>query len=265
MKLTLQRKWTTDKSTIGELCINGAFECFVLEDKLRAPGVKVPGQTAISAGTYQVALTYSNRFKVIMPLLINVPNFAGIRIHPGNSPVNTAGCLLVGRTRGADWIGESRAAYARLYNQLARVVGKERVEIEIINPPGWQQSSIAARIAEQEFAEAFQIRVPSLQAAQPGVGVAAVTPSAPPTVAPSATLPPAQAAASVTNASAPALLRSPLPLVVSFARLLPFLSTGLAGAANFYQQYKWPLWCIAAAVVSFWAGWHLRPPERKST
>lgn len=137
MKLTLQRKTATPHSTIGEIYINGAFSCFTLEDRLRAPGVKIHGQTCIPAGTYQVAITMSNRFKTVMPLLVGVPNFSGVRIHVGNSAVNTEGCLLVGRTAGKDWVGESRMAYVHLFNQLAVAARTEKIEIEILNPPGW--------------------------------------------------------------------------------------------------------------------------------
>ena len=53
MELRLERKWFTPKSTIGELSIDDAFQCFTLEDVFR-PGdifqVKVPGATAIPEG-----------------------------------------------------------------------------------------------------------------------------------------------------------------------------------------------------------------------
>ena len=132
MKLELRRTWVTAQATIGELFVDGIFECYTLEGALRSDGVKIAHQTCIPAGRYAIALTYSNRFKVIMPQLLNVPGFEGIRIHPGNSAVDTSGCILVGRKRGVDWIGESRLAYAQLYRHLAVAVGS--VVIDIVDP-----------------------------------------------------------------------------------------------------------------------------------
>ena len=50
----------------------------------------------IPAGTYEVRLTYSPRFKKYLPLLMNVPGRTGIRIHTGSKPEHSKGCILVG-------------------------------------------------------------------------------------------------------------------------------------------------------------------------
>jgi hypothetical protein len=84
-----------DRNIIGDLFINGEFFCYTLEDERRADGVKVYGETAIPTGTYNVKVTKSNRFKRLMPLLIDVPMFKGIRIHGGNTSKDTLGCILV--------------------------------------------------------------------------------------------------------------------------------------------------------------------------
>jgi hypothetical protein len=115
--LRLVRRWFTEISTIGELYVDGERECFTLEDRVRE-GPKVPGKTAIPEGTYAVIITQSARFKRELPLLLEVPGFTGIRIHPGNTAENTEGCILVGQTRGADWIGRSRAAFDPLFAKL---------------------------------------------------------------------------------------------------------------------------------------------------
>ena len=117
MNLFLVRKWFTDLSTIGELSIGEDFECFTLEDVVRE-GPKVPGQTAIPEGTYNVVITPSARFKRDMPLLDNVPNFSGIRIHPGNTDADTEGCILVGQTHGFNRIGQSRLAFDALFGKI---------------------------------------------------------------------------------------------------------------------------------------------------
>ncbi len=123
MKLELIRKWFTDTSTIGGLLIDGRFECFTLEDKARPVGVKVKGRTAIPEGHYQVVVDYSTRFGRYMPRLLNVPNFSGVRIHPGNSDVDTEGCILVGHSKRVDSLLESRKAYAELFEEIAQAVG----------------------------------------------------------------------------------------------------------------------------------------------
>jgi len=116
MKLHLKRLHRTDKSTIGELTIDGKFECYTLEDIER--DVKIKAETAIPKGTYKVIINQSNRFKRLMPLLLNVPNFEGVRIHAGNTNHDTEGCILVGRTRGVDFIGQSRKAYDSLFKKM---------------------------------------------------------------------------------------------------------------------------------------------------
>jgi hypothetical protein len=84
-----------DENIIGDLFIDDVFFCHTLEDKKRADGLKVFGETAIPAGVYNVAVTRSNRFKRLMPLIMDVPMFSGIRIHGGNTSKDTHGCPLV--------------------------------------------------------------------------------------------------------------------------------------------------------------------------
>lgn len=119
MKLELTRRWFSELATVGELCIDGQRECFILEDRFRLPWeTKVPARTAIPCGTYGIAITPSPRFGVEMPLLLEVPGFSGVRIHPGNSPLDTEGCLLPGWTRERDRVLQSRDAYAALLAKL---------------------------------------------------------------------------------------------------------------------------------------------------
>ena len=118
MNLLLQREEFTADSTIGRLSINGAFECFTLEDAVRADGIKIPHETAIPAGDYAVDITPSPRFKRDLPLVVNVAGFVGIRIHPGNTRDNTEGCILVGQSKGANGINASQAAFGALFPKL---------------------------------------------------------------------------------------------------------------------------------------------------
>lgn len=129
MELLLKRIHKTNNSTIGELSINGKFECYTLEDVERVE--KVHGKTAIPKGRYQVVITMSNRFKVELPLLLNVPNFDGIRIHAGNKANDTEGCLLLGTTRSVDFIGNSKLAMSKFLPKLKEALKKEKVFITI--------------------------------------------------------------------------------------------------------------------------------------
>jgi len=95
MQYQLIRTHKYDYCTIGELHRNGLFVCYTLEDVVRPVGEKVYGKTAIPYGTYPLVITYSNRFKRLLPLVENVPMFSGIRFHRGNSAVDTNGCILV--------------------------------------------------------------------------------------------------------------------------------------------------------------------------
>jgi hypothetical protein len=129
MHLTLIRNCLYEESTLGELYVGGEFLCYTLEDKVRPE--KVQGETAIPEGTYEVVITRSRRFKKLLPLLLNVPGFDGVRIHSGNSAEDTRGCILVGATKEEEKIAESRTAYASLLRLLRVAVRKEPVTIEI--------------------------------------------------------------------------------------------------------------------------------------
>ena len=118
MRLVLTRDLFGTTATLGTLRLYGALdldghpiddgaELFTCEDVDRGLDAsvtatltrKVKGQTAIPVGTYRVAVTMSERFKRRLPILLDVPGFAGIRIHPGNTSADTEGCILVGGKR----------------------------------------------------------------------------------------------------------------------------------------------------------------------
>jgi hypothetical protein len=133
MKIELRRTIFTSNSTIGELLLNDKFECFTLEDCVRPPGVKIPEETAIPEGSYEVIITLSQRFKRDLPLLLNVPNFEGIRIHTGNTSFDTEGCVLVGTVKQSDVILNSRDAFNALFPKIQTALQTEKVIISIVN------------------------------------------------------------------------------------------------------------------------------------
>ncbi len=132
MKLTLKRTQIEKAFTMGELYVDDHFECYVLEDPVR-DGPKVPGATAIPFGTYAVDITFSNRFQKMMPLLVDVPGFAGVRIHSGNTTADTEGCLLVGKSRLPAQLLRSREAFMALFPKLQAAKERgESISIEIV-------------------------------------------------------------------------------------------------------------------------------------
>lgn len=99
MEITLVRHKLNGKNTIGRMLVDGKFFAHTCEDvyrHLRTKEDKVYGKTAIPYGTYRVIISESKRFKKELPLLLDVPFFAGVRIHGGNTEADTEGCILVG-------------------------------------------------------------------------------------------------------------------------------------------------------------------------
>ena len=143
MKLTLKTRANKETYTIGHLFIDGEYFCDTLEDTNRGLNdsmstaeilkKKVKGRTAIPRGTYKVSLTMSPRFKRVMPLLMNVKGFEGVRIHSGNTPDDTEGCILVGLNKIKGQLVESRSTFDRLYRAMAAEVQRgKKVFIEIV-------------------------------------------------------------------------------------------------------------------------------------
>ena len=130
MNLDLQRTTLSGNSTIGTLAVNGRFECYTLEDTVRPK--KIPGITAIPAGEYEVIINFSERFHRMLPLLLNVPQFEGVRIHTGNTPADTEGCILVGQRQDTDRILCSKLAFDHLFVQLeAALRDREKIVLRI--------------------------------------------------------------------------------------------------------------------------------------
>ena len=143
MKLELERKWPKATYTIGRLYVDGVLFCNTLEDRDRGlkqsdnldyiKTRKVYGETAIPKGTYTVSMNvtspkyaavswYWQLCKGKMPRLQNVPGFEGILIHPGgsNGPLDTMGCVLVGRNTKVGKLTESKATFKALYKEMKK-------------------------------------------------------------------------------------------------------------------------------------------------
>lgn len=148
MELTVTRTHFNEVCTLGVLTVTPEYDfhapIYTLEDVDRRlsqtdtidhiKSVKVYGKTAIPYGRYEVAITYSERFKRALPLIIGVPGFDGIRIHPGNTDADTHGCLLVGYQKDAihNQILQSRPAFAELLMLIQDRIKTEKIYINFI-------------------------------------------------------------------------------------------------------------------------------------
>lgn len=155
MKIEVKRIALKDKYTIGHMYIDGKFVCDTLEDKVRDLNkngkfdngeVKIPNETAIPYGTYNVtmniqSLKYSNyakypyvkKYNAFMPRLQNVPSFEGILIHAGNTTDHTSGCILVGENKIKGQVVNSQKIWTNLMDKYfwpAKLRG-EKITIEM--------------------------------------------------------------------------------------------------------------------------------------
>ena len=137
MKLRVERLWKNPTYTVGRLYVDGKLYCNTLEDVVRDldKEAKVPGKTAIPAGTYKVIFNWSPKFGRNLPRLLNVPHFDGILIHPGNTADDSAGCILVGKNTEVGRLTESRYTSDKL-NVLIEDAQRheEEITIEIVEP-----------------------------------------------------------------------------------------------------------------------------------
>lgn len=145
--LLLQREPSGPNATLGKLWCDGEFLCDTLEDVVRQPAGetnptpeqvaawKRPGETAIPAGRYRVQVTFSQRFGRSLPILVDVPGFAGVRIHPGNTDKDTEGCILPGQRMGPSTVVESRRAFAAVLVLIqTELEASRQVWLEVRNP-----------------------------------------------------------------------------------------------------------------------------------
>ena len=126
MILTLKRIAFRYSYTIGKLYVDGVYVCDTIEDMDRGlddsmnedeiKARKVYGETAIPYGTYKVSITYSPKYKKMMPLIENVKGFSGIRIHSGNTAKDSLGCIIVGKNKKVGMVLDSRETYNRLFD-----------------------------------------------------------------------------------------------------------------------------------------------------
>ena len=134
MKMHLVRIAKQKDYTIGHLYVEGLYLCDTLEPtwrNLHREG-KIWGRTAIPEGKYRVFITKSKKLGQWLPLIWQVPGFEGIRIHAGNYPKDTQGCILVGWNRHKGTLSNSRTALSNLMRLLTAALERgELIDLEI--------------------------------------------------------------------------------------------------------------------------------------
>ena len=143
MEIQVNRIARKDDYTIGRMSLNGEYFCDTLEDTDRGLNSTMPldeilskkrkGITAIPTGKYDVILTFSPKFKRVLPLLLNVPGYQFIRVHQGNQVDSTDGCLLVGENKEKGKVLNSRATLEKLMSVLLESEKcKEKISLTIV-------------------------------------------------------------------------------------------------------------------------------------
>lgn len=154
MELKIDRKYKKDTYTIGNLYVDGVWFCNTLEDKDRGLVLNMPveeirkrkvyGETAIPLGRYIVRMDivspkyggvkwYKDNFGGRMPRLESVKGFEGVLIHPGNTALDSYGCVLVGVNKQKGKVLDSRATFLKLWKLMeAARKRKETVYLTIV-------------------------------------------------------------------------------------------------------------------------------------
>lgn len=104
--------------TPGQLYASGLRVGFTCEDEDRnlenGKEAKIYGRTAIPRGTYTLEVSYSHKFGKLLPAVLDVPGYSGIRIHGGNRAEDSLGCILVGQVRTSTGIAQCASTVQRI-------------------------------------------------------------------------------------------------------------------------------------------------------
>lgn len=110
--------------TLGTFCFAGKFIGYTCEDKdrhLEVGGQKVPGETAIPRGYYRLTVSMSKRFGKLMPEILDVPQFSGVRVHGGNTKDDTEGCPLLGAIKTTAGVKDCREVNQKLIKLIQAI------------------------------------------------------------------------------------------------------------------------------------------------
>lgn len=148
MEITIDRRYKREDYTVsrvyvdGERWGDGSHWCSALEDtdrglhsgmkKSEITRRKIYGRTAIPGGMYDVVITHSPRFGKPLPLVVGVPGFEGVRIHPGNTAEDTDGCILLGENSVRGKVMNSRYWCMRMQELIKKALDRgEKVTLMV--------------------------------------------------------------------------------------------------------------------------------------
>ena len=139
LEAVLERAWKRDTYTIGKFLINGQRFSESIEDPDRGLTQDMPleeikmrkvyGETAIPTGTYTVKMTWSPKYKRMMPEVQNVPGYSGVRIHSLNTAEDSYGCIGLGRNTKVGMITNSKKTCAEFERLLIAAGGECKLTI----------------------------------------------------------------------------------------------------------------------------------------
>lgn len=139
MKIQVKRIYNCKDYCISHIYIDDKYICDGLEDTDRMLDdsmsvdeilkIKVKYHTAIPTGTYNIDMNfksqkysknkyYLNLCDAKLPRLQNVKGYSGILWHIGNTPKDTAGCLLLGYNKIKSQVIDSKKAFEKVYRLL---------------------------------------------------------------------------------------------------------------------------------------------------
>lgn len=124
-----------ESHTPGKMYANGLFFCFTCEDedrRLEAGGVKVKTRTAIPRGIYELTTSFSHRFQKVLPEVLNVKDYSGVRCHGGNFAEHSEGCPLLGQVRTLTGVAKCDETVKRMIKMIEDAMDQgRRVFLEI--------------------------------------------------------------------------------------------------------------------------------------
>ena len=124
--LTLTRTNKTGNAVRGSIVLPFTqYPCSDREEQDIAIKTLENADFIIPAGTYTLKRTYSYKFKKLLPILEDVPDREGIRIHRGTKPEHSEGCILT------DMYGQSTLDI--MLNRLNEFYNEEEIALSVVD------------------------------------------------------------------------------------------------------------------------------------
>ena len=124
--LTLTRTSKTGNAVRGSIVLPFTqYPCSDREEKDITISTLENADFIIPAGTYPIKRTYSYKFKKLLPILEDVPDREGIRIHRGTKPEHSQGCILT------DMFGQSTLDI--MLNRLNEFYNEEEIVLSVVD------------------------------------------------------------------------------------------------------------------------------------